>query len=585
MSFIRDRTAAIQRTIEILDSMKNRYGPKDRAKKLRTLRQLLRQDIRNIRSVIKYHEALCFLRAYPDSPDVLRLAEEALAGFAARVDRLKASCRPLDLKKLRDTGIAHTTTYYPYPHAMAKWLVESFPGDVELDWEDEEGLDKIRSILPFVVAYPENDALDDEQISLRDWVRAAKGDRRGSDLEWLLEALNGSSLPSDGARTLYDGAELLVGWELREATNSRTLAKFPTQRIFYHKELLSRAQVDFLREVQKPLLGLKRVSTATGKLLIHLFRAAVSLRNRELYPLLYSNPQDVWLADLERGIRIALVGVLPEARLPLESHYSHLILKNGIPIGYGGGSALFDSLELAGNIFESFRQGESAYIFSQVYRTFFHLCGAPYLLVPRYQVGYENEEALQSGAFWFYHKLGFRPEDPLVLALAQQEQEKIQADPTYRSPREILRKLAQSDMSLTLNTESSTDFRILEPGTLGLLVTQHITRNFHGDRKAAVRAARRTVIRALGISGWQRWSAPEQMALERLSPILVLIPDLPRWTPAEKRALVRIIKAKGGRREAAYIGLLREHHRLARSLRELANSATLPMSPGHSPGV
>ena len=137
-----------------------------------------------------------------------------------------------------------------------------------------------------------------------------------------------------------------------------------------------------------------------------------------------------------------------------------------------------------------------------------------------------------------------------------------------------------------------------------LLVTQHITRNFHGDRNAAVRAARRTVIRALGISGWQRWFAPEQMALERLSPILVLILDLPRWTPAEKRALVRIIKAKGGRREAAYIGLLREHHRLARSLRELANSATpLPvptpvcvaaatgrrqtglMSPCHSPGV
>jgi hypothetical protein len=132
---------------------------------------------------------------------------------------------------------------------------------------------------------------------------------------------------------------------------------------------------------------------------------------------------------------------------------------------------------------------------------------------------------------------------------------------------------------------------------LGLLATQHITRNFHGDRKAAVRAARRAVIRTLGIPRWRCWSAPERMALERLSPILVLIPDLPRWAPAEKRALVRIIKAKGGRREAAYIGLLREHHRLARSLRKLANSATPlpvprsgagqtgPMPPGQSPGV
>jgi len=572
MNTTRTQSERVQSLIALLSSVKHRFTRADGKRKLRILRALRKLDIRDVPTLIDYHEALCFMRAYPDSPDVLRLVEEGLAGFAARVDRLKASCPPADLKKLRDTGIVHTTTYYPYPHAMAKWLVENFPGDVELDWEDEEGLERIRSILPFIVAYPENDALDDEQISLQDWVRAAKGDRRGSDLQWLLEALDGSSLPLDGARTLYDDAELLVGWELREAADSRTLAKFPTQRIFYHRELLSRTQVNFLREVQKPLPGLTRVSTTTGKLLIHLFRAAVSVRNRELYPLFYANPEDVWLADLERGIRIALVGVLPEARLPLESHYSHLILKNGIPVGYGGGSALFDSLELAGNIFESFRQGESAYIFSQVYRTFFHLCGAPYLLVPRYQIGYENEEALQSGAFWFYHKLGFRPEDPSVLALAREEQEKIQADPAYRSPRETLRKLAQSDMSLTLNAESTLDRRILRPGMLGLLVTQHIARNFHGDRNAAIRAARRAVTRRLGISGWQRWSPPEQTALERLSPILALIHDLNEWSPAEKRALARIIKAKGAPSESAYIRLSSEHPRLGRSLRELASS-------------
>ena len=218
---------AAQDLIERLTSVKNRFTPADRDAKISALRALQTLEIRDVSSLILFHEALCFIRAYPDSPDVLRLAEEALAGFAARVDRLKASCRPSDLKKLRDTGIAHTTTYYPYPHAMATWLVENFPGDVELDWEDEEGLDKIRSILPFVVAYPENDALDDEQISLRDWVRAAKGDRRGSDLQWLLEALGSSPLPPEGIRTLYKGAELLVGWELRDATNSRTLADFP----------------------------------------------------------------------------------------------------------------------------------------------------------------------------------------------------------------------------------------------------------------------------------------------------------------------------------------------------------------------
>lgn len=36
-----------------------------------------------------------------------------------------------------------------------------------------------------------------------------------------------------------------------------------------------------------------------------------------------------------------------------------------------------------------------------------------------------------------------------------------------------------------------------------------------------------------------------------MAPILVLIPDIARWTRAEKRAVVRIIRAKGGRSEAA----------------------------------
>jgi hypothetical protein len=64
-----------------------------------------------------------------------------------------------------------------------------------------------------------------------------------------------------------------------------------------------------------------------------------------------------------------------------------------------------------------------------------------------------------------------------------------------------------------------------------------------------------------------------------MAPILALIPDLGRWRPGEKRALVRIIRAKGGKSEAAYVRLLRGHVRLARSLHALADSAPAAASP------
>ncbi len=563
-----------------LNAAKNRFTPDDRETKVTILRALRDREIHEVSSLIQFHEILCFLRAYPDTPEVLRLVEELLGSFAARVDLVKKHARPTDLKRLQDTGIAHTTVYYPSPHPMAKWLVERFSADVEIDWGDQQGVEKIRAMLPLVVAYAENDALDDERVPLRDWMRTAKGARGVSDLQWLLEALDRSSLAPEVIRNLYDGAELLLGWELRDATASRTLARFPGGRIFYHRGPLRRGQIDFWREVRRPLPVLKPVSRGTAEALIHLFRAALSVRNRELHPLLHANAQDVWMADAPRGLRIVLVGVVPELRLPLEGYYCFLVLKNGVPVSYGGGGPLLDRLEIAGNIFESFRQGESVYIFSQVFRAFHHLCGSTYFLVPRYQVGYENAEALESGAFWFYHKLGFRPQDPRILALSEEEQARIKADPSYRSSRKTLEGLAESDMSFTLKTSHGDGAPlVLQPGDLGLLVTQGIARRFAADRTAAQPAAAHQVGRILGIAGWQNWPAPERMALERLSPVLALIPDLAHWTRAEKRAVVRVIRAKGGKSELPYIRLLRGHARLVRSLSQLArsvNAADIP---------
>ena len=63
-------------------------------------------------------------------------------------------------------------------------------------------------------------------------------------------------------------------------------------------------------------------------------------------------------------------------------------------------------------------------------------------LVDPYQLGHENEEAIESGSFWFYYKLGFRPELPEVARLAEHELQKITVRPGYRTRPAVLRKLA-----------------------------------------------------------------------------------------------------------------------------------------------
>jgi hypothetical protein len=101
---------------------------------------------------------------------------------------------------------------------------------------------------------------------------------------------------------------------------------------------------------------------------------------------------------------------------------------------------------------------------------------------------------------------------------------------------------------------------------------------------AAGREAVRRVARVLHIPGCRAWPGPQQLALERLAPLLALIPDLDLWTAAEKRGLVRVIRTKGAERQAAYIRLLTGHRRLARSLYDLADSVKSLTAPSRRAG-
>jgi hypothetical protein len=62
--------------------------------------------------------------------------------------------------------------------------------------------------------------------------------------------------------------------------------------------------------------------------------------------------------------------------------------------------------------------------------------------VDPYQIGHENQEAIDSGAFWFYRKLGFRPVAPAIAALTAREEARMQRTPGYRSSPRVLERLA-----------------------------------------------------------------------------------------------------------------------------------------------
>ncbi|MGH7276401.1 MAG: hypothetical protein ACREIY_05160, partial [Candidatus Rokuibacteriota bacterium] len=329
---------------------------------------------------------------------------------------------------------------------------------------------------------------------------------------------------------------------------------------------LRRRAAPFAETLSGPPPALRRAPRALAESLIDAARVAVATRQRELHAFSHPNPDDVLLVDADRGLRIALFGIQPGFRLPLEGYYAFLALKNGVPVAYGGGWELFGTLDFAINIFASFRQGESALLATELLRVYRRIFGMRTIVVDRYQLGHESTEALRSGSFYFYHRLGFRPRDPAVLRVLEEEQAKLAADRAYRSPIPVLKRLASGEVYLTLPGGNPEPEKRLRATDVSGLVARFVAREFRGDRIAAVRESTARVKRALDVRSQAAWTREERRAFAQLSLVAALIPDLARWPAADRRALVALLRAKGGASERAYTRRLDRHRRLRQSL-------------------
>ena len=553
--------------VEALAAAAPHYTPGDRARKLQLLEALGGAVVRDARTLLRLHETLCFLQAYPDDATLLALVDRALESFGSRVDRLGRAAH----RRLHDSGVTHTTLDYPFGLPMARWLVARFPRLTEVAWAAFGDADHLDETLALLATAAEGDAFSEGGIGWRQWIRVAKGGRRLTDLQLILEVFERARLPADVRDWLFESVGLPILWRPGGAGGSRTLARIASGPAFFHTSALERGDVDLVEAIRRPL-PLRRAARPLAEALIEAARLAMATRQRELHAFAYPNPGDVLVADAGRGLRLAFIGIEPEFRLPLEAYYGFLALKNGVPVGYGGGWELFGALDFAINIFPSFRQGESPYLATQLLRAYRWLFGMRTVVIDRYQLGHESTEALRSGSFYFYHRLGFRPRDPSVVRTLAEERAKIVADPSYRSPMLALKRLAAAEVFLTLPGGHPRPEHRLRATDVAALVARHVASAYGGDRAGATRDSADRVAHALGASRRTAWPPGERRAFERMSLVAALIPDLAAWPVAERRALVAVLRSKGRGSEMAYARQLDGHRRLRQSLEALARA-------------
>jgi hypothetical protein len=560
-----------------LEACRYRFGSHEVASVVKLLNRLDAARFTDTVSLIRFHEALLFLRAFPQAPAVVRATERVLNHFHKKVEALrKAGADMDDFDTFEFAGIAGTQMEDTLSFDVASWLINTrrLPGKVEIAWENYEPGRGLGNTGPRFIPLIEDDANVEADTPWRRWLEAAGGEfkkKKRATPAWLIQRFEELPLPPQQKAELYESLRVPLRWNLENSVITRTRNWKPVRSVFYHSEpLISRSQVSLAEELARPPAQLKKLSRRQGEEVMDLIREVMLVRYRELYGTTLGDPASVVRSDLGRGVSVYLWNLPPDRRLPLRAYVAGLTLKNGVPINYVEAIGLCEWMEVGFNTFYTFRGGEAGWIYAQVLRCLCHLMGTTCVSVYPYQLGHDNNEAIESGAFWFYRKLGFRPGRAELQRLAEGEERKIAADPKYRTPARTLKRLAAGHVFYELPGSEVGAWDRFSTRNIGLRVNRRMARDFGGDASLMRAQSRRALERLLGVST-SSWTPLEKAAFENFALVLTQLPGLRAWTREEKKDLVRIIRAKAKPDEMPYLHLTQRHGRLRRALLALGS--------------
>lgn len=522
--------------IKQLSIIRNRYGKNIAARKLYLLTTLDREKLIGKKEITGYYDLLLFLIAYPDNRKVYERALRSLK----QLERYIQSHQHIK-EKLFNSGISYTKLCAAFGFDIVKWIKEKFPDSIRIrSFEADTG--QISSVLSAVLPKIESEILQDANETWRSWLK--KTGNKGEDvLQQLLSIFDEADLRPEVRDELW--AALGVNVEVDLPAHPCLPDKLVTP--FFHRSLIpkknARKQADGIP--QKANLNnedANRIIDGARMMLVQHFR--------EIDPISFTAPEFIQYYRLPRGYSIALMGMKPERRNPIDCYYGYMLFKNGLPLAYAGSWIWFDSGRIGLNVFPAFRSGEAQYVFEQILHVHRRVFRLRRFSVDPYQIGKENSEGIHSGAFWTYYRAGFRPIKKEQRLLAEAEAEKIKSVPGYRSAHHVLKKLADSRLERMLQKKAfhydATDCSRAFAALLQLKYNNH--------RKIIMDSSFRKMITLLKIKN------PHEPAINHVvKNWAVLLAENERpFNMRLKQTLKKLMELKAYGREEEYIRLLQK---------------------------
>jgi hypothetical protein len=419
------------------------------------------------KAIRSYYDTLLFLIAYPDNKSIYQLASQSLqqvSSFIESNENLKAG--------LYNSGITYTSLCAAFSFEIVKWLRKEHPGNIRLSrFEADDG--HIKYIIASVLPKVESEILQDANATWRSWLKRSL--KEGDDiLDRLITVFDEADIRPEIRDELWNA----IGIDVEINFPSHTRLPDSLFSPYYHRSLIKKNSI---KQQQDPKPVRVEINESEAEQIIECGRMILIRHLREIDPITFTAAPLVSFYRLPRGLSISLMGMVPERRHPIDSYMAYVVFKNGLPVSYGGSWVLFDSGRMGLNIFPAYRGGESKYIFEQVLALHQNVYKLNRFSVDPYQIGKENSDGINSGAFWTYYHAGFRPIREEQKKLAEAEAKKIKSTRGYRSPASTLKKLAGSRLELLLQ-KTAVRFDATD---LSLAYANILTNQYNNHRKAA----------------------------------------------------------------------------------------------------
>jgi len=553
--------ASLRTKLERLESLRETFGATAASEKLDLLAELEHKSLGRAADVERLHEALCFSRAWPDNPKLLATVNRMLKQFSERADLNRFA------GALEDSGIDGTDIRFRFYRVTALWLAQRCGDSLHIDWEQFEAQDRLSRALESLALFSERGALQQYVYDAADWIERMRSDDE-TDAVFLSRLFAARGTADAVLDSVYDELDVPFYLSASATTPTRTLEYVRPKVIEYQRHSIERQTVDLRQAAHRPI-RIENVDRRQAVRLVDLAKSAMVARSRDLDAFAYASADDVMRADCSHGIQIVLIGMLPAKRYLLECEYGYLMLRNGVVVGYGTGTGLFGSCQIAFNLFPTFRGAETTELYASVLATFHKLFDADTFSVDSYQIGADNDEAIDSGAWWFYARMGFRPRASEAIRLANAELRKAQKK-GYRSSKSTLRRLANYPLYYALARNRQDVLPIVCTDSISLGVLDYVSQRFGSQREEGTRRCSQELAKALGIASFSAWTADEELMWQRLNPVIAAVADVKKWPKADRDALADVIRAKGGVHEKGYVKLFDAHKRLRRAVAAFA---------------